>query len=167
MAEKKQKTLKQKLHAISQQVGYMEKEGKNSSQGYKFLSESQISEKFKSLLEEHKVLFSYSSKITEVRPSPTGKQIITDVIVEYKFIDVDSDEELQGTAAGQGSDATDKGVYKAITGAIKYIFMKTFLIPTGDDPENDGKKSTTSSTKSNGSYPPSFDEIPFGDEEED
>jgi hypothetical protein len=28
-------------------------------------------------------------------------------------------------------------VYKAITGAVKYIFMKTFQISTGDDPEKD------------------------------
>ena len=35
----------------------------------------------------------------------------------------------------------DKGVYKAITGAVKYIFMKNFLIPTGDDPEKDNNKS--------------------------
>lgn len=36
---------------------------------------------------------------------------------------------------GEGMDTGDKAIYKAITGAQKYVLMKTFLIPTGDDPE--------------------------------
>jgi hypothetical protein len=38
---------------------------------------------------------------------------------------------------GEGQDAGDKGPYKAMTGAQKYALMKTFMIPTGDDPEAD------------------------------
>lgn len=38
---------------------------------------------------------------------------------------------------GQGVDGGDKAYYKAYTGAIKYALLKTFLIPTGDDPERD------------------------------
>jgi hypothetical protein len=38
---------------------------------------------------------------------------------------------------GEGQDAGDKAVYKAMTGALKYCLLKTFLIPTGDDPERD------------------------------
>lgn len=40
---------------------------------------------------------------------------------------------------GDGLDKGDKGLYKAYTGAIKYLLMKTFLIPTGDDPEIAGE----------------------------
>ena len=40
---------------------------------------------------------------------------------------------------GAGDDGADKGLYKAYTGAVKYFLMKTFLIPTGDDPEADTK----------------------------
>jgi hypothetical protein len=43
-------------------------------------------------------------------------------------------------AAGQGGDKNkngvgDKGLYKAITGANKYLLFKLFQIETGDDPE--------------------------------
>ena len=47
------------------------------------------------------------------------------------------------TAVGCGNDRArngtvgDKGVYKAITGANKYLLFKLFQIETGDDPENE------------------------------
>lgn len=138
----------------------MAKTGRNTQQNYDYLTESDISETFKELLQKHRVFFTYESVITEVRPSPTGKQIITDVSIEYAFVDLDTLERFEGVAAGQGSDATDKGVYKAITGAVKYIFMKTFLIPTGDDPERDTKKTAARA------YTPS-DKPPFGEGAED
>jgi hypothetical protein len=40
------------------------------------------------------------------------------------------------SGVGTGEDNSDKGTYKGITGGLKYILMKTFLIYTGDDPEN-------------------------------
>ncbi len=139
MPEKKAVGIYKKLHAVQLEVGRMSKTGRNTSQNYDYLTESDISETFKNLFEKHRIFFTYSSSIAETRPSPTGKQLVTDVIINYQFIDLDSDEKHEGFAAGQGSDSTDKGVYKAITGAVKYIFMKTFLIPTGDDPERDVK----------------------------
>ena len=147
----------------------MEKAGRNTGQSYNYLMESQVAEKFKELFEKHKVLFTYSSFITGIQPSPSGKQLITNVEVRYAFESVDTDERITGVAAGQGSDSTDKGVYKAITGAIKYIFMKTFLIPTGDDPEKDDKTTkskygTIGNTKV--PYPSPDMGVPFGDEED-
>ncbi len=143
-----------KLNAIQAEVGYMAKGGKNEAQGYKFLADAQIMDKFNELFQKNKVMFLYSSKITGTQPTPSAKQTLTNVEVIYEFYDTESGESIAGVAAGQGTDPSDKGIYKAITGAIKYIFMKTFLIPTGDDPENDSKepKAKTSAT----------DKPPFG-----
>ena len=47
---------------------------------------------------------------------------------------------IEWTACWSWNDTGDKWVYKAITGAVKYIFMKTFQISTGDDPEKDEVK---------------------------
>lgn len=117
----------------------MAKEGVNEFQRYKYLMEAQVAEQFKGLLEKHGVVFITSSRITGIdSPLASGmKQTLTNVDVEYEFVDVESGEKVVGHAAGQGTDSGDKGVYKAITGAVKYIFMKNFLIPTGDDPENE------------------------------
>ncbi len=129
-----------KINTIQEKVGYMSKGGTNTAQGYKFLADAQIMEKFNELFQENKVVFIYTSKITSTQPTPSTKQTLTNVEVVYEFFDVESGESIAGVAAGQGTDPSDKGVYKAITGAIKYVFMKTFLIPTGDDPENDTKE---------------------------
>ena len=44
---------------------------------------------------------------------------------------------LDFQSIGTGADSGDKAPYKATTGAIKYALLTAFLIPTGDDPEND------------------------------
>lgn len=70
---------------------------------------------------------------------------IVTLAVGYTLIDVETGEGLNTTAYGEGKDSGDKAVYKAATGAEKYFFLKTFLIPTGDDPE---KETAASKAKS-------------------
>lgn len=38
---------------------------------------------------------------------------------------------------GSGQDSGDKAIMKAQTAAIKYAYLLSFAISTGDDPEND------------------------------
>lgn len=149
MESKKQ--ILNKLFLIMNEVEHMEKDGKNTFQNYNYLSETQVTMKMKELLTKHKVVFFQSSEITGTIEGKTAKgvdQILTNILVRFTFYDVESGESIEGTEAGQGQDSGDKGVYKAITGAIKYIFMKNFLIPTGDDPENEQKTAQHSGTQS-------------------
>jgi hypothetical protein len=136
------KAILKKLGAIQKEIGKMEKDGMNAFQNYKYLSETQITLKMKKLFDKHGVMFIPTSEILssyEISPTSKGaKQFVTNVRVAYVFADIETGEKLEGRFDGQGSDTADKGVYKAITGAIKYVFMKTFNIPTGDDPEKDG-----------------------------
>lgn len=164
-----QPTIYQRLHNIQCEVEKMAKTGRNTQQGYHYLTESDISETFKALLQKHGVFFTYSSFITDVRPSPSAKQLVTDVMVKYEFVDIVTGQKIEGQASGQGADATDKGVYKAITGAVKYIFMKTFLIPTGDDPERDTPARSVRKTPARSYSDLVPDTPPFGEgaEEED
>lgn len=134
------KNILKKLHSIQKDIGTMKKDGFNDHSKYNYLSETQVTALMKDLFDKHGVIFGYSSKITSKERTPSEKQVTVDVEVSYSFIDTETGEMLHGTAVGQGSDQTDKGVYKAITGAIKYIYMKTFNIPTGDDPERDTPK---------------------------
>jgi hypothetical protein len=67
----------------------------------------------------------------------TGADHLTRVVIAYTFIDTDSGEELTVKMAGEGLDAGDKGVCKAQTSALKYTLLQSFLIATGDDPEED------------------------------
>jgi hypothetical protein len=55
----------------------------------------------------------------------------------YTFMDVDTAEEITVKVAGEGLDPGDKAPYKAMTGALKYALLQSFLLATGDDPEED------------------------------
>lgn len=131
------KIILDKLLKIQKEIGTMKKDGYNEHSNYNYLSEKQATAILKDLFDKYGIIFDYNSKILEHHITPSGKQTVYDVQVDYGFVDVESGEIKTGTAVGSGSDSTDKGVYKAITGAIKYIYMKTFNIPTGDDPEKD------------------------------
>jgi hypothetical protein len=54
----------------------------------------------------------------------------------HTFRDAASGEMVELKGAGVGWDTGDKGVYKAITGATKYVLMKNFLISDEQDPES-------------------------------
>lgn len=126
----------QKILAIQKEIVPMEKDGRNESQGYRYLSDEKIITEVKRLMDKHQVVCQIDSKETGKQNTPKGTQILTSVEVIYTFYDCESGESLTGTMAGQGTDSNDKGVYKAITGATKYVYVKTFKIPTADDPEN-------------------------------
>lgn len=118
----------------------MPKEGYNDFNKYNYLMEAQVTTKIKELFDIHGVVFHYQSEVTETKEyqgNNGGTQFLVTVKIPYSFYDVESGEKLDGVAYGQGADKGDKGIYKAITGAIKYIYMKTFNIPTGDDAEKE------------------------------
>ena len=123
-----------KLHAIMKEVGYIQKDKTNDFHKYNYASEYAIKSALHTQLVKHKVLF---------QVSVTGQTIDNNRTLMdcgYTFYDVESGESISGTFAGQGEDKLDKGIYKAITGAVKYILTSTFLIPTGDDPEENNPR---------------------------
>jgi hypothetical protein len=67
--------------------------------------------------------------------SVTRHNRIIDVIIEFGFVDVEDLSETRMMIVGSGFDDSDKGVYKAMTGADKYKYILLFQIPTQDDPE--------------------------------
>jgi hypothetical protein len=79
------------------------------------------------------------------------------VVMAYTFADVDSGEELVAKVAGQGLDPGDKAPYKAMTGALKYALLQSFLLATGDDPEDE--RSDTRYQAGNPERPVSAEEI--------
>ena len=142
-----------KLHAIMSEVSFIEKDKKNDFHGYAYASEQAIKQTIHPLLVKHGVLFTiavdntsqHALTVTTQKGQSTSN--LTEARIDYHFYDVESGEVLSGTFVGMGEDKGDKGLYKAITGAIKYILTSTFLIPTGDDPENE--KPAKKAVKSN------------------
>lgn len=135
------KNILTKLNKVMSEVGYIQKDKKNSLQNYTYLSEAGIKEKIQPLLVKNGIVFSVSMQRADTVVSGTTKSgattFRTDIELKYRFMDCESGEILEGIVMGSGSDTGDKGVYKAITGAIKYALTSTFLVPTGDDAEID------------------------------
>lgn len=137
-----QKSLIKKLAQVMTQVKYIEKRGFNNFNKYKYATEADVNEKVREYLAEQNVMLIPNMKSHTVREHQNRKgntEYIVTAEVEFTFYDGDTGESLSFTIYGEGQDAGDKATYKAITGAQKYALMKSFMIPTGDDPEQDEK----------------------------
>ena len=61
---------------------------------------------------------------------------ITTVNAKYRIQNIDDPQDcIIAASSGTGVDTQDKGVGKAMTYAFKYLLLRTFAIPTGDDPD--------------------------------
>jgi hypothetical protein len=134
------KQLTQKLAKIAEAVGLVPKTGWNKHFNYPFLKEADLTEALRKHLCAANIMPYVGSAIMgreRIADSRSGAaKYLTDVLVEVTFSDGDTGEWITMSGVGTGEDGSDKGTYKGITGGLKYILMKTFLIYTGDDPEN-------------------------------
>ncbi|MNJ59800.1 ERF superfamily protein [compost metagenome] len=55
--------------------------------------------------------------------------------MKYKIIDIETGNFEILASSGTGVDTQDKGVGKAMTYSYKYLLLRTFAIPTGEDPD--------------------------------
>lgn len=137
-----ERTLIKKLSNVMKEVKHIEKKGFNKFHRYNYATESDVAEKVREVLAEQNVMMMpdvVEHTTREHKNQKGNTEYIATVKVKFTFVDGDSGEEFSVHSAGEGQDAGDKAVYKAITGAQKYALMKVFMIPTGDDPEADYK----------------------------
>ncbi len=144
----------QKLLAVMEDCGYIQKDKENTFHRYWYASEAAIKDRVHKALVEHRVIPQVSllglteREITRFKDGkPQTPEWLTTANVHYKFYCVDTGEFIEGTFYGCGVDPSDKGLYKAITGAIKYLLTSQFLIPTGDDPENEDGRTASKEEK--------------------
>lgn len=145
MSEEKaapKKSLVTKLAEVMGEVGRIAKTGRNNFHNYDYATEADIVESVRGAMSERGLMLLPSVEKTEWRkvPGKSGEQTVCTLTVKYRLLDGDSDSSLEFTILGEGQDQGDKATYKALTGATKYALLKLFLIPTGDDPENDAPR---------------------------
>ena len=139
-----EQTLVKKLAKVMQEIKYIQKRGKNIHFGYMYATEADVAEKVREFLSAQNVIMLPSVLGREFRETETAKgrkEYICTVDMEFTFHDGDSGETLTIKMSGDGQDGGDKAIFKAITGCTKYAQMKAFMIPTGDDPEDDSTES--------------------------
>lgn len=168
-ADEGQKAITLALFQVWQEVFHVEKDGHNAFHKYDYTSEQGLLEKLRPAMVEAGLMLIPSAH-TISTPDEHGN---THVTMEYTLIHKDGHiwpEKIR--AYGCGNDKAksgtvgDKGLYKALTGANKYLLFKMFQISTGDDPENeltdktDKKKPTKPKPKQETAE--NADDIPIG-----
>jgi hypothetical protein len=132
--------LKQKLAEVRRRICYIQKRGHNERFNYSYVTAADIAGAVGDALAELEVVIIpnlESISHENISPNPGYSDRLTRVVMTYTFMDVNSAEELTVKMPGEGRDPGDKGPYKAMTGALKYALLQSFLIATGDDPEDE------------------------------
>jgi hypothetical protein len=88
--------------------------------------------------------------IVDVTNSKDNIERLATVKMNVLLIDKDSGETVTITGIGSGQDSGDKAVMKAQTAAIKYAYLLSLAISTGDDPEADLKTDENMQDKNHG-----------------
>lgn len=122
----------EKILSVMQNVQYMAKDDEVafSSTRYKALSEEKVTGIMRAELIRHKMV------IYPIHQESSRTGQITHVDVVYRMVNVENpDEYIDIASCGDGADSQDKGSGKAMTYAFKYMWLRTFALPTGEDPD--------------------------------
>lgn len=122
----------QKISAIMKSVSYLSKDDTvafNKTK-YKAVSEEKVTSTVREkLIEQGLVIF-------PIAQTHKREGTLTTVDVTYRIVNTEKpDEFIDVVSSGTGADTQDKGVGKAMTYAYKYMLLRTFAIPTGEDPD--------------------------------
>lgn len=123
--------LYKKISQVMQEVAYLSKDDQISfgQTKYRAISEEKVTTAVReSLIRNGLVILPFEQTHTK-----DGN--LSTVDVKYKIIDIDTGEFEVIVSSGTGADTQDKGVGKAMTYAYKYLMLRTFAIPTGEDPD--------------------------------
>lgn len=126
-------TLWKRISNVMEESKAIPKNGYNDFHKYAYTMETDLVEGIRPLLVKHGLA------LTVTCDSIAREGDITTVGCIFTLTDVESEKSVSSLFYGTGQDKGDKGVFKAMTGATKYYLLKTFLIPTGNDPEEEGK----------------------------
>ena len=134
------KNLAKKLVEVMKDCGHVAKNGSNDFHKYKYATAADVLSLVNDSLTKHGIMSAVDSNLIEMREVTTAKgnsERLATVETVVTLTDSDSGEQIKIKGLGSGQDAGDKSVMKAQTAAIKYAFLLSFAISTGDDPEAD------------------------------
>lgn len=132
-----QLNLREKFAEVRRRLGYVQKRGHNERHNYSYVAAADLAGSVGDILAELGVVVIPQLQSISTEPPRSSSERIARIVMNYRFVDARSGEELTVRVAGEGADAGDKAPYKAMTGALKYALLQSFLLATGDDPEDE------------------------------
>jgi ERF superfamily protein len=129
--------LREKFAEVRRRLGYVQKRGHNERHNYNYVTAADLAGAVGDILAELGVVVIPQLQSISTEPPRSSSERIARIVMNYRFVDARSGEELTVRVAGEGADAGDKAPYKAMTGALKYALLQSFLLATGDDPEDE------------------------------
>lgn len=127
-----------KLVKIMQECGYVQKNGINDFHHYKYATCADVLEKVNAALSKYGVASIVIPELLQMENVTSNKgnlEHLATVKINITLLDAESGESTTITGIGCGQDSGDKAVMKAQTAAIKYAYLLSLAISTGDDPE--------------------------------
>lgn len=120
-----------KVLRIMENVEYLAKDDTISYKDvkYKGLSEEKVTRVMREELVKHDVI------VFPIKQEHHREGMLTTVDVTYRLVDTEDGSYVDVVSSGTGSDTQDKGVGKAMTYCFKYMWLRTFALPTGEDPD--------------------------------
>ncbi len=122
----------EKIAKVMEDVQYLSKDDrvKFKETNYKAISEEKVTSAVREKLVKQKLV------ILPIEQFHKREGNLTTVDVKYRIVNAENpDEYVDVVSSGTGADSQDKGVGKAMTYAYKYMLLRTFAIPTGEDPD--------------------------------
>ena len=135
------KNIYQKIAEVMKAVEYLTKDGKVDYKDthYKAITEEKVTTAVrKELVKQGIVIIPIYQRadITELIRTEKSVNNLTMVHVRYRIQNIeDTSDFIEVESNGSGVDTQDKGIGKAMTYAYKYMLLRTFAIPTGEDPD--------------------------------
>ena len=134
------KAIAKKLVRVMADCAYVQKSGTNDFHRYKYATAADVLEKVNASLVKHGVAVTAQAELIDLREVTTAKgniERLATVRTTLTLVDSDSGEAMVSSGIGSGQDPGDKASMKASTASLKYAWMTTLAIATGDDPEAD------------------------------
>ncbi|MDD4600027.1 hypothetical protein SDC9_20880 [bioreactor metagenome] len=132
--------LASKLVQVMKEVAYVEKRGSNDFHHYAYATSADVLGKINAAMTKHNIASVAIPEVLSVVDVITAKgstEHLATVKMDIMLVDAESGETVTITGLGSGQDIGDKAVMKAQTAAIKYAYLLSMAIATGDDPEAD------------------------------
>ena len=143
----------QKINEVMKNVEYLTKDDKVEfgTTKYKAISEEKVTTAVREQLVKKGIVIipvEQQSENKELIRTEKSVNMLTTVHVKYRIQNIDDvNDFIEVESNGTGVDTQDKGVGKAMTYAYKYMLLRTFAIPTGEDPDKISSAETDAKIK--------------------